>query len=415
MTQKDYYDFREEGTTRQVSLEKLLRCALRKWKLILIAGIIVGAFFGAYKVMAIHSKKDDMIKSYDTYKKNLEMYNTNISDYNRSIAEMQEGISNRLEYMQEAPAMQIDPYNCPIATAQIRVVPTGDKAITANEMYSLLYSIYDDIYYGDTSMIVAERQNMNAAHLNELLYLRIYTQGGTMTVVTRGVDEAHAESIRDDLLDVLMSRKDVFSNFGDFNIEVYGKGTQTVVEPELKTLQETSVDSLTRMQTSLRTSQNQLSQLVKPASVPQYSKKYMLKNGIKLGVVGFAGGACLMAIALICLVLYRGAILSTDEIDGEFGLRTLADFSIGIAGTITDKKLIALAEKLNKKIDGSKEGLRFVSLPNIEKDADSYRKLREMDGAIIAEEVGRSSYNGIRNEIGLIADSGTELIGTVYY
>ena len=138
-----------------------------------------------------------------------------------------------------------------------------------------------DIYYGDTSMIVAERQNMNAAHLNELLYLRIYTQGGTMTVVTRGVDEAHAESIRDDLLDVLMSRKDVFSNFGDFNIEVYGKGTQTVVEPELKTLQETSVDSLTRMQTSLRTSQNQLSQLVKPASVPQYSKKYMLKNGIK--------------------------------------------------------------------------------------------------------------------------------------
>jgi hypothetical protein len=88
---------------------------------------------------------------------------------------------------------------------------------------------------------------------------------------------------------------------------------------------------------------------------------------------------------------------------------------IGIAGTITDKKLSALAEKLNKKIDGSKEGLRFVSLPNIEKDADSYRKLREMDGAIIAEEVGRSSYNAIRNEIGLIADSGTELIGTVYY
>ena len=432
MTQKDYYDFREEGTTRQVSLEKLLRCALRKWKLILLAGIIVGAFFGAYKVMAIHSKKDDMIKSYDTYKKNLEMYNTNISDYNRSIAEMQEGISTRLQYMQEAPAMQIDPYNCPIATAQIRVVPSGERTLTAN-----------DIYYGDTSMIVAERQNMNAAHLNELLYLRIYTQGGTMTVVTRGVDEAHAESIRDDLLDVLMSRKDVFSNFGDFNIEVYGKGTQTVVEPELKTLQESNVDSLTRMQTSLRTSQNQLSQLVKPASVPQYSKKYMLKNGIKLGLVGFVGGACLMAIALICLVLYRGAILSTDEIDGEFGLRTLADFSngksedesgldymlariesctsgnsgkeIGIAGTIAGKKLSALAEKLNKKTGGSKEGLRFVSLPDIEKDADSYRKLRRLDGAIIAEEVGRSSYNGIRNEIGLIADSGTELIGTVYY
>ena len=86
MTQKDYYDFREEGTSRQVSLEKLLRCAFRKWKLILLAGVIVGAFFGAYKVMSIHSKKADMIKSYETYKNNLDMYNTNISDYNKSIS-----------------------------------------------------------------------------------------------------------------------------------------------------------------------------------------------------------------------------------------------------------------------------------------------------------------------------------------
>ena len=388
MTQKDYYDFREEGTTRQVSLEKLLRCALRKWKLIVLAGIILGAFFGTYKIFSIHSKKDEMIKSYETYKNNLEMYNTNISDYNKSIAEMQSGISNRLEYMQTAPAMQIDPYNCPIATAQIRVVPSGEDNLSSSEMYSLLYSIYDDIYYGDTSMIV-------------------------------------------------------FSNFGSFDIEVYGKGTQTVVEPNLKTLQETNTDSLTKMQTSLRTSQNQLSQLVKPASVPQYSKKFMLKNGIKLGIVGFAGGACLMAIALICLVLYRGAILSTDEIDGEFGLRTLADYSdgksedeagldymlarlesctasmadkkIGIAGTISGKKLSALAEKLNKQTSGSKNGLSFAALNNIAKDAESYRKLRELNGVIIAEEVGRSSYNDIRNEIGLIADSGAELLGTVYY
>ena len=150
-----------------------------------------------------------------------------------------------------------------------------------------------------------------------------------------------------------------------------------------------------------------------------------------------------MAIALICLVLYRGAVLSTDEIDGEFGLRTLADFSdgkseneaeldymlarlescaaamankeIGIAGTISGKKLNDLAGKLNKQSAKTKGVLNFVSLPNIAKDAESYRKLREMNGVIIVEEVGRSSYNGIRNEIGLIADSGAELLGTVYY
>ncbi len=443
MTQKDYYDFREEGTSRQVSVEKLLQCVSRKWKLILLAGVILSIFFGMYKIMSIHSKKDEMIKTYDTYKNNLDMYNTNISDYNKSIAEIQSGISTRLEYIQSAPSMQIDPFNCPIATAQVRVVPKGDTTMTDNNIYALLYSIYDEIYYGDTSTIVAKNQNMNSANLNELLYLRIYAQGGNMTVVVRGENEAQAEAIRDDLLETVIGRKEVFSNFGDFDIEVYGLGTQTVVEPNIKTLQEASTDSLTRMQTSLRTAQSQLSQLVKPASVPQYSPKYMLKNGIKLGIVGFVGGACLMAIALICLVLYRGAVLSSDEIDGEFGLRTLADFSdgnteseadldymlarlesctasmadkeIGIAGTLSAKKLNDLAAKLNKQTAKTKGGLSFVSLPNIVKDAESYRKLREMKGVVIVEEVGRSSYNGIRNEIGLIADSGAELLGTVYY
>ena len=88
---------------------------------------------------------------------------------------------------------------------------------------------------------------------------------------------------------------------------------------------------------------------------------------------------------------------------------------IGIAGTISGKKLSALAEKLNKQTSGSKNGLSFTGLSNIAKDAESYRKLRKMNGVIIAEEVGRSSYNEIRNEIGLIADSGAELLGTVYF
>ena len=317
------------------------------------------------------------------------------------------------------------------------------NAMAYSDISALLNSIFDEIYYGDTSMIVSKNQNMNPAHLNELLLLRLYADSGNMTVVVRGENEAQAEAIRDDLLETVLSRKEVFSNFGGFDIEVYGLGTQTVVEPYLKTLQETSTDSLSRMQSSLRTSQTQLSQLVKPASVPQYSKKYMLKNGIKLSIVGFAGGACLMVIALICLVLFRGAVLSNDEIDGEFGLRTLADFSdgkseneagldymlariesctdkmdvkeIGVAGTISGKKLDSIAERLTKKAAESKNGLSFVGLSDIAKDAESYRKLRELNGVIIAEEIGRSSYNDIRNEIGLIADSGTELLGTIYY
>ena len=137
MTQKDYYDFREDGETRQVSLEKLLRCAFRKWKLILLMGILLGCFFGAYKILSIHSKKDAMIKAYDAYKASLEMYNTNVADYNRTIQELQASITERFEYLDTAPSMQVDPYNCPLSTAQLRFVPADDSEITADDMYSV--------------------------------------------------------------------------------------------------------------------------------------------------------------------------------------------------------------------------------------------------------------------------------------
>lgn len=443
MTQKDYYDFREDGKTRQVSLDKLIRCALRKWKLILLAGIIIGALFGAYKIMSIHSKKDAMIKAYNEYKENLEIYNTNISDYNRTIHELQADISDRLEYAETSPAMQIDPFNCPVSTAQIRVLPTGGNTLSQEEILSLLYSISDDACYGETSKIVAEKHNMKTSDISDLIYIRIPENIAALTIVIRGQDEAQAQSLRDDLINTIVTRKSTFSNFGDFDIEVFGQGTLTVVEPELQLIKLNNSDALTKLQTALRTSQNQLTQLVKPTSVPQYSKKYMLKNGIKLGIVGFVGGVFLAVIALICLILYRGAILSSDEIDGEYGLKTLADLSeeksddesvlnymiarvengiagkdcaeIGIVGTIPAARLDALTGKLNELAEKTSESFRFISVPNLEKDAASYRKLNKLGTVILAEEVGKSDYNAVRREVALIADSGCELLGTVYF
>ena len=37
VTSKEYYDFREEENTRQVSLLSLLKGALKRWKIILLA------------------------------------------------------------------------------------------------------------------------------------------------------------------------------------------------------------------------------------------------------------------------------------------------------------------------------------------------------------------------------------------
>ena len=178
-------------------------------------------------------------------------------------------------------------------------------------------------------------------------------------------------------------------------------------------------------------------------AVDKYSKKYMLINGIKLGIVGFVAGAVLAIVALAVLVLRKGVILSADEIDGEFGLKTLADFSgkkandpsqigfmmariengmkgkdgreIGVVGSASSEAIESLTALLNEKAASSKGELKFVSVPDFNKNGDAFRMLEGFSGVILAEEIGKSDYLGIRKEVALIAESGDELLGTVYY
>ena len=88
MTQKEFYDFREENNTRQVSLLRLVKGALKSWKLILIAGILLGGLLGCYKVFSIHSQKDTMIEEYDNYKAKLDAFDKELAELKASLKEL---------------------------------------------------------------------------------------------------------------------------------------------------------------------------------------------------------------------------------------------------------------------------------------------------------------------------------------
>lgn len=442
LTQKDYYDFREDENTRQVSLVNLLRCACKRWMIILLAGIILGGLFGAYKIVSIHSKKDAMIKAYDTYKTALEDYNKTVADTNASIADLQTNITDRLAYNEESPLMQLNPYNCGVAFAQFRIIEDQNAPLSEIDKSGIMYGLQDDIYYGDICQTVAYKRGTKVSYLNQLLTATPYTYANIISFTVRGQDEAAADSLMDDFIEVIMSKKDKYAGFGKFDLEVIERGKSTAMDTTMQTYQQVQVDVLTKLQTQLKTLQTQLTSLVKPVEVPQYSKKYMLKNAVKLGLVGFFGGAILALIAVCVLILNKGVILSSDEVDGEYGLRTLADFSdskpgdrsklaymmgriekymegrrgsrIGIVGSVSGKKLEELAGGLNKIAGDSKVELKFVSIPDFMKDVAAYKKLGEMDAVILTEEIGASDYMQIRKEVAMIAEHGTELIGTAY-
>ena len=133
VTKKEYYDFREEENTRQVNLFLLVRNALKGWKLILLAGVILGCLFGGYKILSIHSKKDAMIEDYDTYAAKRDAYKKSIQEYKQSVADLQTRIDKRIEYVQNSPKMQLNATNAPSAICEIKISNVKDGKLKAED------------------------------------------------------------------------------------------------------------------------------------------------------------------------------------------------------------------------------------------------------------------------------------------
>ena len=444
VTQKEYYDYREDENTRQVSLSKLMRCALMRWKVILLAGIILGGLLGSYKILSIHSKKDQMIKEYDAYKTKLETYNSSVEQYKKTISSYQKSVNDRIDYINNSPKMNLNFASCPSAFTELSITSTGEAALSTTAINSIMNAVSDEVSYGDAMTRVAENHEMSSEFMRELISVKLLATGSVVRVTVHGEDTEQARAVRDELIDIILNEKvKGLAPLGNFELTVVNEGVANVFDAEIQLYQAQQKEALSKLQTQLNNAINQSNGLTKPTAVDQYSKKYMLKNGIKLGIVGFAAGIILALAAVLVMIIQKGVVLSPEEIDGEFGLKTLADFTdketdeaakldfmmariencmagkaggeIGIVGSVSDELIEKLASELNGKAADAKDSLKFSAVPAFNKDAQAFRRLKELSGVILAEQIGKSDYIAIRKEVALIAESGRDLVGTVYF
>jgi hypothetical protein len=444
VTKKEFYDFREEENTRQVNLFLLVQSALKSWKLILLAGVILGCLFGGYKILSIHSKKDAMIEEYDTYAAKRDAYKKSIQEYKQTVADLQSRIDRRNEYVQNSPRMQLNANNAPTAICEIKISNVEKGTLKAEDFTMIKTAIYNEILFGDSLSPLAEQYGLSIVDLREMIGAKIPSVGSAIRIIVHNDTLESAEALREDLLKVIDSKhKDFAKAFGDYKFEVFNRSTGYAIDSDVVSYQDKQNEALSKLQTQAYTAQNQSTQLVKPTAVQQYSKKYMLKSGIMMGVIGLIGGCVLALAAVMFLMIQKGVIFHAEEIDGEYGLRKLADFSagskdnkntidyiiarlenyvgdrrdlkIGVTGLAGEARLQSLAADLGKAAGASGNSLRFVCLPDLMTNAASLRSLRDVDGVILAEEIGKSEYMKIRQEIALIADSEREILGTVYY
>ena len=192
--------------------------------------------------------------------------------------------------------------------------------------------------------------------------------------------------------------------------------------------------------------------------------KTILKNGIKYGIVGMAGGIFLMVLFWAVRILLSGKILTDDEINVGYGLRNLMTFSAGAAGrrkrfpvdrlvdkivsgapnmpfvsacdvliarveALTDpgeschvilvsslggNRIDNLARTLSSRAQEAGINVTFEASKDLEKNASAIRALRNANACVVVERVGESVYRTAAEEVELLLASGKEILGTVY-
>ena len=450
----DLNDFREYMGTRKVSLEKVLRHALRRWTLILFAGVVLGGLFGCYKILNEHRQKAQTEAAYSAYQTQLEAYQRQQADIRAQVISLQARISDRQQYMDKSVKMQLDPTACPQAFVEINIdVPEASASIASEsktaiyKLTSILKAYYDDILFGTATRELAAKYEMEPAYFSELIYPMYDYYTSSIRLQVRAQDEETADSILSDVLEIMQRKTDLYRDiFGDFDFNIYIRDKVTIPDVDLSTYQMTKATELYQLQNYVNNAISSQANLTIPNPVKPYSKKQLLKDGIKFAVVGGVGGCLLMLVILMSAAIARGKIFTEDEIDGAYGLRNLASFAYGktgrlaedidmamaqleyitrdrgikriaVVGTVGEKKLAAMRKMftdIRPVQEGAKPALTFSAVSDILSSAGALRSLKKYDGCIIVEEVGKSSYKEVQKEILLLVEAGKEILGTVY-
>ena len=395
MKRQDYYDYTDVSPYREVSLAALVTYVLRKWRILLLAGLIGAVLLGGLQVVRYRGRRDSINEKRATYEQEMEGYENARVSYQEEINELEDTINQRQNYVRDSVLMNIDAQHAGIATAVLTVrVPElaneadADDTAGTLRMNDLVRTFCQYVRGGENAEAISAEVGIASGDLRELVSAsyeetprQVTTSGtnqttlyisdqttGILTVTARAGDQETAGRILDLLLARMEERAAALRETeGEFELVTLSRDLTTGVDNELMTYQNLKFAEIYTLQNNLNNKQKFLTALAKPSRADAYSAKTLLKTGIKYGIAGFVGVFGLLALVLAFWILLSGRILTPAEIDRKYKFKTLAVFdrSPDIKGLFIDRFLHRPADAVSAMDTEDTYDLLFSRIRNI--------------------------------------------------
>lgn len=306
------------------------------------------------------------------YREEKTKHDTNVQQYQEELLENQQAIEstkikiqNAQEYLDNSVLNTIDPYNVPVAQADL-YVSTDYKILPGMDYQNVDYT--DAVLKAYSSMItnsetmdkIAKTVGMEERYLQELVSVSGDSSTRLLTIRAYGADEATANKILDALLARMEDvRPTIQSTVGSHSIAQLTRTSTVSVMTLLRDSQQQNRDDLTNLQnqvTTLEAADRVLEQSIEDEQQALEAMKLpeAPKEGTsmpKLIVLGALLGAVLACGVVVVRFLLDGMVYSASELNRSTGLPVLG----ALASDRTKKagKLDAKLYQMEGRPDGS--------------------------------------------------------------
>lgn len=312
---------------------------LRRWRWILLAGIILGIFLGGGKlaagVMTWGDKMTVFEQDLEIYHEEYTLYEEQLELLTREKENSQERFEEYQAYMENSILMNMDAEKKMQAAADILI--TLDSSEWSEKYSQVSYDPTDSLITLYANSIAKETNwesvsavsGIELEYVSELVSTTEELDSNILRIVVSHPDEAVASAILDEIISELVLQYDsLVSAVGNHRVLVTSRTTGTVNDQEVFDYQKKMQSAFIEYSQAVCDCQEQLDTLAAPSwPTSEPSRRQICFSALGLGTAGLLIGV-LFAICLIYITfVYSGKLHSSTEVEEVLGLRCLGSFS----------------------------------------------------------------------------------------
>lgn len=445
---------------QMVYLKDLLFAALYKWKTVLVWAVILAVLLGGFKgVVSFTDMQDDEIQSENSAQQELamEVYKSRRESLKQQIDANRENARYQEEYLEESVLMNLDAYN--FYEVYLSVIVETDYQIMPGMAYqnpdmtsAIIHAYLEEIANEDNAKALAETIGTKAEYFRELLATD--TPNDTRSFVFRVSvpDEAGGEKLLEAMKQMIQQiQQEVSQTVAPHELRIKEQFTRQAINPALAQTQQEQADKLTALNDAITSLQQQRNTLQPPEKIVA-SGGTVVKDAVTFAVVGGILGVMLVVLIAWMKHIFGGKIYSGRVLTNRTGIKVFGGVKAKTNRSKSEERLRALEGRNNLPADRQgamlaysiaavmgNEGVLQISGQisgearaafvdalrqtasqitvrdegNLLQDISARQALAQADCVLLVEQCDASAYEGVQQQIDVIAEHGKKLLGCV--